>query len=461
MVYVINKQGQALMPTERFGKVRRLLKNGLAHVVCRIPFTIQLDYDTTDYTQPISLGVDAGSKHIGISATTSEKELYAADVELRNDIVDKLSTRREQRRTRRSRLRYRKARFNNRISSKRKGWLAPSVENKIQTHLTVVEKIHKFLPITNIVVETASFDIQKIKNPSISNEEYQQGEQLDFFNVREYILFRDGHTCQHCKGKSKDKVLNVHHIESRKTGGDSPNNLITLCETCHKAYHRGEFELNVKRGKSFRDAAFMGIMRWNLYDRLKNIYPNVSMTFGYITKNTRITNNLPKEHYVDARCISGNPVAKPLGYYFYQKKVRCQNRQIHKVNFLKGGRKKLNQAPFLVKGFRLFDLVEYQKDLYYIFGRRDSGFFDIRKLDGTKVNKGSISCKQMRLIDIRKTIIIEKRIASKFMKKGDKVREIGDTLTGTIVYIANGYADVKYPNMKGVCSLPIQFLEKV
>lgn len=409
MVYVINKQGQALMPTERFGKVRRLLKNSLAHVVCRIPFTIQLDYDTTDYTQPVSLGVDAGSKHIGISATTSEKELYAADVELRNDIVDKLSTRREQRRTRRSRLRYRKARFNNRVSSKRKGWLAPSVENKIQTHLTVVEKIHKFLPITNIVVETAAFDIQKINNPSISGSEYQQGEQLDFFNVREYVLFRDNHTCQHCKGKSKDKVLNVHHIESRKTGGDSPNNLITLCETCHKAYHRGEFELNVKRGKSFRDAAFMGIMRWSFYDRLKNIYPNVSMTFGYITKNTRITNNLPKEHYVDARCISGNPVAKPLGYYFYQKKVRCQNRQIHKANFLKGGRKKLNQAPFLVKGFRLFDLVEYQKDLYYIFGRRSNGSFDIRKLDGTKVNKGSINCKYLRLISTRKSILIEKR----------------------------------------------------
>lgn len=410
MVYVINKQGQALMPTERFGKVRRLLKNSLAHVVCRIPFTIQLDYDTTDYTQPVSLGVDAGSKHIGISATTSEKELYAADVELRNDIVDKLSTRREQRRTRRSRLRYRKARFNNRVSSKRKGWLAPSVENKIQTHLTVVEKIHKFLPITNIVVETASFDIQKINNPSIYGSEYQQGEQLDFFNVREYVLFRDNHICQHCKGKSKDKVLNVHHIESRKTGGDSPNNLITLCETCHKAYHRGEFELNVKRGKSFRDSAFMGIMRWSFYDRLKNIYPNVSMTFGYITKNARITNNLPKEHYVDARCISGNPVAKPLGYYFYQKKVRCQNRQIHKANFLKGGRKKLNQAPFLVKGFRLFDLVEYQKELYYIFGRRSNGSFDIRKLDGTKVNKGSINCKYLRLVDKRKSILIEKRM---------------------------------------------------
>ena len=164
------------MPTERFGKVRRLLKNSLAHVVCRIPFTIQLDYDTTNFTQPVSLGIDAGSKHIGISATTSEKELYAADVELRNDIVEKLSTRREQRRTRRNRLRHRKARFINRVASKHKGWLAPSVENKIQTHLTVVEKIYKFLPITNITVETASFDIQKIKNPTISNEEYQQGD---------------------------------------------------------------------------------------------------------------------------------------------------------------------------------------------------------------------------------------------------------------------------------------------
>ena len=312
MVYVINKQGQALMPTERFGKVRRLLKNSLAHVVCRIPFTIQLDYDTTNFTQPVSLGIDAGSKHIGISATTSEKELYAADVELRNDIVEKLSTRREQRRTRRNRLRYRKARFSNRVASKHKGWLAPSVENKIQTHLTVVEKIYKFLPITNIIVETAAFDIQKIKNPSISNEDYQQGEQLNFFNVREFVLFRDNHTCQHCKGKSKDNILNVHHIESRKVGGDVPNNLIILCETCHKACHKGEIELKVKRGASFRDAAFMGIMRWNFYERLKNTYTNVSMTFGYITKNTRITNGLPKNHYVDARCISAHPTTKPL-----------------------------------------------------------------------------------------------------------------------------------------------------
>ena len=366
------------MPTERFGKVRRMLKNSLAHVVRRIPFTIQLDYETTDFTQPITLGIDAGSKHIGVSATTTEKELYAADVELRNDIVDKLSTRREQRRTRRSRLRHRKPRFNNRVSSKNKGWLAPSIENKIHTHMSVVKNVCKILPVSNIVVETASFDMQKIKHPDIQGEEYQQGEQLGFWNVREYVLWRDGHVCQHCHGKSKDHVLNVHHLESRKTGGDAPSNLITLCETCHKAYHRGKFELKIKRGKPLRDAAFMGIMRWVFYKRLKKEHPNVSMTFGYITKNTRITNNLPKE-------------AKPMGYYFYQKKVRCQNRQIHKANFLKGGRKRLNQAPFLVRGFRLFDLVSYEGIPYYVFGRRVSGYFDIRKLDGTKANNGSVS----------------------------------------------------------------------
>ena len=409
MVYVISKQGTPLMPTERFGKVRRMLKNSLAHVVRRIPFTIQLDYDTTDFTQPITLGIDAGSKHVGVSATTTEKELYAADVELRNDIVDKLSTRREQRRTRRSRLRHRKPRFDNRVSSKKNGCLAPSVENKVHTHMSVVKNVCKILPVSNIVVETASFDMQKIKRPDIQCEEYQQGEQLGFWNVREYVLWRDGHVCQHCHGKSKDTVLNVHHLESRKTGGDAPNNLITLCETCHKAYHRGKFELKIKRGKPLRDAAFMGIMRWAFYKRLKKEHPNVSMTFGYITKNTRITNNLPKEHYVDARCISGHPKAKPMGYYFYQKKVRCQNRQIHKANFLKGGRKKLNQAPFLVRGFRLFDLVSYEGIPYYVFGRRVSGYFDIRKLDGTKANNGSVSYKKLKLINTQKTILTERR----------------------------------------------------
>ena len=409
MVYVLNIEGKPLMPCKE-AKARKLLKENKAKIYKKEPFTIQLLFICENQTQDITLGIDAGSKHIGLSATTKEKELYAADIELRNDIVDLLSTRRQNRRTRRNRLRYRKPRFNNRVHSKKNGWLAPSVEQKIQTHFKVVEDIHKLLPITKIVVETASFDIQKIKNPEIHNEEYQQGEQLGFWNVREYVLFRDNHTCQCCKGKSKDKILNVHHIESRKTGGNAPNNLITLCETCHKGYHNGTVELpkTIKRGMSFKDAAFMGIMRWSFYNRLKEIYPNVVMTYGYITKDTRIKNNLPKDHYIDARCISGNPNAEPLGYYFYQKKVRCHNRQIHKSNILKGGKKKLNQASYLVKGFRLFDKVEFEGQICFIFARRSSGYFDIRKLNGEVIHR-SASWKKLKLLETRKSLLMERR----------------------------------------------------
>lgn len=392
-------------------KARKLLKQNKAKIYKREPFTIQLLFVCENQTQDITLGVDAGSKHIGLSATTKEKELYAADVELRNDIVELLATRRQNRRARRNRLRYRKPRFNNRVRSKKSGWLAPSVEQKIRTHFRVIEDIHKLLPITKIVVETASFDIQKIKNPEIHNEEYQQGEQLGFWNVREYVLFRDNHTCQCCKGKSKDKILNVHHIESKKTGGNAPNNLITLCETCHKGYHNGTVKLpkTIKRGMSFKDAAFMGIMRWSFYNRLKEIYPNVFMTYGYITKSTRVKNNLPKEHYIDAKCISGNPNAEPLGYYFYQKKVRCHNRQIHKAKILKGGKKKMNQSSYLVKGFRLFDKVEFDGQVGFIFGRRNSGYFDVRKLSKEVISR-SASYKKLKFLETRKSLLIERRM---------------------------------------------------
>lgn len=162
MVYVLNMQGNPLMPCKE-AKARKLLRDNLAIVVKREPFTIQLLFECENKTQDITLGVDAGSKHIGLSATANKKELYSADIELRNDIVDLLSTRRQNRRTRRNRLRYRKPRFNNRVKSKNKGWLAPSIEHKIQTHFRVIENIHKILPITKIIVETASFDIQKIK----------------------------------------------------------------------------------------------------------------------------------------------------------------------------------------------------------------------------------------------------------------------------------------------------------
>lgn len=421
MVYVLNQDGVPIMPTENHAKVRVLLKQGKAKVVRRTPFTIQLMYSSTNYTQPVNLGVDAGSKHIGLSATTKDKVLFESDVELRNDISDLLAVRRELRVSRRNRkTRYRKPRFNNRVSSKKKGWLAPSIKQKIQTHLTVIGKVYKILPITKIIVETAQFDTQLLKAldnnlPIPQGTDYQQGELLGFANLREYCFWRDNYTCQWCKGKSKNKILHMHHWNY--WNGDhtnKPSSVITLCDTCNDSKNHKKdtgflWGWIPKITKSYKDSTFMGIMRWSLYNKLKELYSNVFMTYGYITKNTRIANNLLKEHYIDARCISGNPTAKPLNIVYYQKKARCHNRQIHKCKILKCSIRKNNQAPYLVKDFRLFDKVLYQGKEYFIFGRRTSGFFDIRDLQGNKVNKGSISYKKLKLLETRKNYIIETR----------------------------------------------------
>ena len=409
LVYVLNKDGLPLMPTHKLGKVRHLLKDGKAKVIKRSPFTIKLNYNCDNYIQPITLGVDAGSKHIGLSASTKKEELYCSDVELRDDVVELLSTRRQNRRTRRNHLRYRPARFDNR--KKEDSWLAPSIRQKIDSHLKVIEEVHKILPISQTIVEVASFDTQLLKalleGKTISGIDYQQGE-MTGYNTREYVLYRDNHTCQHCHGKSKDKVLEVHHLETRKTGGNAPSNLITLCKTCHNKDHKGEIILKQKRGVKYDDASFMGIMRWDLFNKLKETYPNVSLTYGYITKNNRIKHGLAKEHYNDAYCIANNFKANPLDTVIYQKKVRCHNRQIHKANFLKSGIKKLNQAPYIVKDFRLFDKVRYQDEDCFIFGRRSSGYFDIRKLDGTIIHR-SASYKKLELLETRKNYLKEER----------------------------------------------------
>ena len=143
-------------------KARHLLRDGKARVVRRTPFTIQLTIATGENVQPIHLGVDAGSKHIGLSATTEKEELFSSEVELRKDITDLLSSRREMRRARRNRkTRYRAPRFDNRVHAKNKGWLAPTLENKISAHLSRIKAIRAILPVSRITIEVASFDIQK------------------------------------------------------------------------------------------------------------------------------------------------------------------------------------------------------------------------------------------------------------------------------------------------------------
>lgn len=412
MVYVIDINGKAMMPTERHGKVRRLLRDGRAVVVRRVPFTIQLLYEVPGHVQDVTLGVDAGSKTVGLSASSETKELYRSEVTLRNDIVNLISTRKEARRSRRNRkTRYRKARFNNRISAKKTGWLAPSVKQKVDSHIRMIGMVCSILPIKNIVVEVGQFDTQLLKNPEIAGEQYQQGEQMGFWNVREYVLFRDNHQCQHCHGKSGDKVLNVHHLESRKTGGNSPDNLITLCETCHKAYHKGEIELKVKRNsKSLRDAAFMNIMRWSVYDRLKVVYPhkNIRLTYGYITKNKRIEYGIEKTHCADAFYIAGNMKSKRNDVLVIGKCVPRHSRSLHVFIPTKGGKRRSTIASHWIGKSRLqrFDTVRYEERECIISGSTN-GRPILKNVDWTKATSSpSVNPKNIKFLSRKHGSII-------------------------------------------------------
>ena len=411
MVYVQDFNGNPLMPTEKYGSVRIMLRAGRARVVKSCPFTIQLTTEKRRYTQPVSLGVRCGSRCIGLSATTENKELLCAAGELRTDIVDLLSKRRESRRTRRSRLRHRAARFDNRVSTKKEGWLPPSARNRMDFHLKMVDWVRRLLPVTTVTFEVGSYDIQKIKNPNISGEQYQQGEQLGFWNIREYVLARDGHKCQYCKGKSKDPVLNVHHIESQKTGGDAPNNLITLCETCHKAYHRGEIDLKVRRGNSFRDAAAINVVKNAMYRKAIQFLDGCSVcrTYRYVTKYRRINAGLENDSYTDYRVISGNLAAMASNSVFALRQIRRHNRQIHKANILKGGRLKKNQAPYLVFGYRLNDIVRFKSNRCIITGRRSSGSFALKDLE-TGDRYVAVSYKRLSLLQVcNRTVVFNQR----------------------------------------------------
>jgi len=398
MVYVLNKNGRPLMPCSP-RKARILLSAGKAVVVKRTPFVVRLVHGSSGYVQPVTLGVDSGFTHIGLSAVTDEAEVYAADVELRKDMVDLNSERRIYRRNRRSRKTwYRQPRFDNR--RKPEGWLAPSIQHKLDSHKKLIAEVKSILPVSRVIIEVVAFDIQKIKNPSIEGCGYQGGDQTRFWNVREYVLYRDGHRCQNPKCSHKGKILNVHHIESRKTGGNRPDNLITLCGSCHDRHHKGFLNLTITRSNGFKAETFMSMVRWRLVNET-----GAEHTYGHITKTSRIALGLSKSHINDAYVIAGGNTRKRTES-FTIKQVRKCNRKL-----FKGERSHIrNTAPRLVKGFQQYDKVAFQGRECFVFGRRSTGYFDLRSLDGTKIH-ASANAKNLKRLERGNTFLIERSSA--------------------------------------------------
>ena len=244
MVYVISQNNEPLMPCSNT-IARLLLKQSKAKVKKREPFTIKLTYETTRYTQNLTLGVDTGSGTIGTAVSRNNGDIvYMSEVVVRNDITDKMKQRAKYRRNRRSRkTRYRKPRWLNRKNSIKSDRFSPTMISKFCSHVKEIEYIKSVLPITTLVLETGQFDMHLMKNPSLANSKvrhwgYQKGTNYGFENTKAMALNRDNYTCQCCKGKHKDSKLEVHHIVFRSQGGsDEESNLITLFHPYHKNLH--------------------------------------------------------------------------------------------------------------------------------------------------------------------------------------------------------------------------------
>ena len=411
LVYVLKQNGQPFMPTERFGKVRRLLKEGKAKVVRREPFTIKLLYEPeTNVVQECYCGVDTGSKHVGVAVVGNDKVLYQSQTELRDNIKRKMDSRRMYRRSRRNRkTRYRKKRFLNRRNSIKKDRLPPSVKHKVQAHVDEIEFCKKILPISDLILEVSQFDTALMKNPGLMNEKvkhwgYQKGFNYGYSSRREAILNRDNYTCQ-CCGK-KNCRLEVHHIKFRRNGGtDDEENLITLCKECHDGIHAGTVTLNKKpkKSKNLKHATHMSIIR----SRLLREYPDAIETFDFVTNENRNNLKLKKDHYIDACVIaSGGLDFRELDVIYRKRRVSVQDRIL-----TKGIRGEQKLPTGKIFGFKKFDKVKYLRVICFIKGRISGGAFVLMDIDNNSIDfrdrggKRNPSYRFIERVNIRRSVL--------------------------------------------------------
>ena len=379
-VYVLSKNGKPLMPTTRCGHVRILLKEKKARVVERIPFIIQLTYETEEQTQPLVLGIDPGRTNIGASTVTEDGEsVFIAQLITRNKDVPKLMKERKQyrmahrrlkRRNKRQRraktakttsskevierilpgcnepiqckgIRNKEARFNNR--TRPVGWLTPTASHLLLSHLNMVKKVQKFLPITDIVLEINKFAFMQLENPHIKRWQYQRGPLYEKGSVKEALFkMQEGH-CFFCE---KD-IEHYHHIIPRhKNGSETLENRVGLCEDHHRLVHTEEAwekKLTIKKAgmnKKYHALSVLNQIIPTLTNEFALMFPeHFFVTTGKDTANFREDHSITKDHHLDAYCIACSILEDTLkikqpteGLYLMMQFRRHDRQACHKAN---------------------------------------------------------------------------------------------------------------------------------
>ena len=351
-VYVISASGKPLMPTTRCGHVRGLLNAGKARVVEREPFTIQLKYETPDVTQPLYLGIDPGRTNVGSAVVREDGEcVFTAQLTTRNKDVPKLMKARKQfrmahrrlkRRCKRQRrakaaetlsqkgefqrllpgyeepiickgIRNKEARFNNR--QRPAGWLTPTANHLLLTHLNMVKKLQKLLPITDVVLEVNRFAFMAMENPSIRRWQYQQGPLYGKGSVEDAVYAQqDGH-CLFC---GKPIAHYNHVVPQHKNGSETLENRVGLCNEHHDLVHKDRaWDAKMKETKAGLNKKYHALSVLNqiipaLTEQLTAMFPqHAFVTTGKDTADFREDYGIAKEHHLDAYCIACSVLAEP------------------------------------------------------------------------------------------------------------------------------------------------------
>jgi hypothetical protein len=407
-------RGEALMPCSN-RKARLLLKQKKATIVAYNPFTIQLATATGEANQPTDLGGDTGAKFIGISITSENKVLAKVEVTLRDDIKGLLTTRKALRRSRRSRnTRYRRCKFKYRTSRvfdprkgkyiKRKiafespreeGWLPPSIQSRVDNTIFWFNKFASLVPNPTITIEVGKFDVQQMMNPDISGTEYQEGNAYGFWSTRYYVFARDNYTCQICK--KKGGILHTHHIIQRKNGGsDRADNLVTVHSACHDNFHAGRIKHVFKKPKSYKETAFMNVLRRQIFERI-----SCKITYGNVTVVDRKLLGLEKSHANDAIAISGiKSIKQEDNDTLCIHQIRKNKRSLHEATARKG-RKEPNRESRHNKKNTIMQNGFYRNDKVVVFGQVGfiSGFCHgaiyVKSIDGEYITKPGKTYKQV------------------------------------------------------------------
>ena len=312
------------------------------------------------------------------------------------------------RRDRRNRkTRYRKPRFLNRKRSEK--WLPPSLQNRINHTFRWIDELCKLVSNSKLHIEVGKFDTAKMINPDIQGVDYPQGQTYGFYNERYFVFARDNYTCQ-CCGKSKDKVLQTHHIIYRSNGGSNRvDNLITVCTDCHtyENHQKGEilykWQEQHKKVKQYKEPPFMNALRKRIFKK----YPEAEITYGSITTPKRKEIGLDKTHYNDAIVISGiETIKENPSEWLLIRQFRKKKRSLHEATARKG-RKEPNRTQKRnskntpnYQGYFLNDKVSVLGKVGYITGFTSGGAY-IKDKDDNYITLPNKSYKQVSISKLK------------------------------------------------------------